>query len=93
MNLSGTVSVCLVLKGSLVSVSVLVTGLFRMLISFGLTSGVGMLLEPSISFRFSNWMEYRFLKYSFILLRISLISVVVFHLWFLIQLIWVLSIS
>lgn len=79
MNLSGTVFVCLVLEGSLVSVSVLVKALFRLLISFGLTSGVGMLLEPSISFRFSNWMEYRFLKYSFLLFRISLISVVVFH--------------
>lgn len=54
MNLSGTVFVCLVLEGPLVSVSVLVTGLFRLLISFGLTSGFGMLLEPSISFRFSN---------------------------------------
>lgn len=67
MNLSGTtVFVCFVLEGFLISVSVLVIGLFRLLISFGLTSGVGMLLEPSISFRFSNRIEYRFLKYSFI---------------------------
>ena len=93
MNISGAVFVCFVLEGALISVSVIVTGLFRLLISFCLTSGVGMLLEPSISFRFSNWMEYRFLKYSFILFCISLISVVVFPCWLLIQLIWVLSFS
>jgi hypothetical protein len=47
--------------------------------------------ELSISFRFFNFVEYRFLKHDFVIPWISLVSVDMFYFLFLILLIWIFS--
>lgn len=67
-----------------------VMGLSRLLTSWLNFSGLAESWDLTMSFRFSNLMKYRFLKYSLIIVWISLVSVELFPCSFLIPLIWVL---